>query len=114
MSPKRLPFAVDPTDPGGPFGDVYQSAAELIGKRWTAAIVFAITRNQCRFGELRALIPQLSERMLALRLKELEVAGVVRRDVYAETPVRIEYVLTKHGEALRPILIAINRWSAER
>ncbi len=112
MTKKRLAFAVDPTDPAGPFGDRYQDAAELIGKKWTAAIVFAISHGHHRFGQLTTLLPSMSDRMLAIRLKELEAADVIARHVYADTPVRVEYELTARGESLRDVLIAINRWAA--
>jgi DNA-binding HxlR family transcriptional regulator len=113
VTTKRLAFAVDPNDPNGPFGEPYQQAAELIGKKWTAAIIFSITRGHHRFGQLSSLLPAMSERMLSIRLKELEAANVIVRHVYAETPVLIEYELTAHGESLRDVLIAINRWATD-
>jgi DNA-binding HxlR family transcriptional regulator len=95
----------------GPFSPAFHAATELIGKRWTGAILYSLFRNLKRFSDLENVIPGLSGRMLSERLKELEAEGIVRRDVIPETPVRVEYTLTKKGESLRPILIAINDWA---
>lgn len=95
----------------GPFSPAFLAAAELIGKRWTGAIVYALAHGHHRFGELEAVVPGLSGRMLSARLKELAHVGVVRRDVHPDTPPRVEYHLTAMGEELRPVFIALNRWS---
>ena len=90
--------------------ELYQKAAELIGGRWTAAIVRAILGGVHHFTELRDAIPGLSDRMLAERLRELEREGIVRRTVIAEMPVRIEYQPTEKGRALAPVLDALIEW----
>ena len=97
----------------GPFSPHFHAATELIGKRWTGAILYSLFHGLTRFSDLETAIPGLSGRMLSERLKELETEGVVQREVIPETPVRIEYTLTKKGLALRPILIAINGWAFE-
>lgn len=91
----------------------YHRAVELIGKRWSGAIVRALFEGATRFGEVAAAVPALSDRMLSERLKELEAEGIVGRSVHAETPVRIEYRLTAKGRALEPVVASLATW-AER
>ena len=81
----------------------YHEAVELIGRRWTGAIVgVLIHRHTLRFGEIADAVPQLSDRLLSERMKELEARGVVRRTVRPGRPVRVEYELTEMGRALAP------------
>lgn len=89
----------------------YHHAVELIGRRWTGAIVRAMLGGVCRFSDLTAMIPGLSDRMLSERLKELEIEGIVERRVYAETPVRIEYLVTAKGRALADVVDSIAEWA---
>ena len=95
----------------GAFCPVFHRAVELIGRRWTGAIVRALLAGANRFGELTETIPELSDRMLSERLKELEAEGLVARTVIPSTPVRIEYHLTEKGRALAPVFEAISQWS---
>ena len=95
----------------GPFSPLFHHAAELVGKRWTAAILYSLFHGLNRFTDLVNAIPGMSARMLSERLKELETEGIIRRNVIPETPVRVEYALTEKGDALRPIFIAINHWA---
>jgi DNA-binding HxlR family transcriptional regulator len=97
----------------GAFCPYFHRAVELIGRRWTGAIVRAMLCGIERFGELTEAIPDLSDRMLSERLKELEAEGIVARTVLPTTPVRIEYRLTPKGRALAPILEAISAWAEE-
>lgn len=90
--------------------ELYQKAAELIGSRWTAAIVRAILGGVHHFSELRDAIPGLSDRMLAERLRELEREEIIERSVTAEMPVRIEYYPTAKGRALTPVLDSLIEW----
>jgi DNA-binding HxlR family transcriptional regulator len=91
--------------------DRFHRAIELIGRRWTGALIFVLLRSRCRFAELRAAIPDITDRMLSDRLRELENEGVVERTVIPETPVRIEYALTKKGRALAQAFEAIGEWA---
>jgi DNA-binding HxlR family transcriptional regulator len=93
------------------YGPVCQDAVELIGRRWTGAIVRALLTGSNRFGEVLARVPGLSDRLLSERLRELEAAGVVKRTVYPEVPVRIEYELTDKGLELEAIVAAISGWA---
>ena len=89
----------------------FHRAIELIGRRWTGAIVDLLLRSRCRFATLRAAIPEITDRMLSERLQELEQEGVVERTVVPETPVRVEYALTKKGRALAKAFDAIAEWA---
>ena len=92
---------------------LYHQAAELIGRRWSGAIMRALADGSVRFGDLAAAVPGISDRMLSERLRELEAEGIVARIVVPETPVRVEYELTEKGHALEQALCAVGRW-AER
>ena len=89
----------------------FHRASELIGRRWTGAILFVLLRERCRFAMLRDAIPDITDRMLSERLQELEAEGIVERTVIPETPVRVEYALTKKGRALAPAMDAIVDWA---
>lgn len=88
----------------------FHAAIELIGKRWTGAIVCALTERSLRFGELAKAVPGLSDRLLSQRLRELEDAGVVGREVEAGSPVRVTYSLTEKGAELRPAIAELRSW----
>jgi DNA-binding HxlR family transcriptional regulator len=79
----------------------FHRASELIGRRWTGAIVFVLLKSRCRFATLRDAIPDITDRMLSDRLRVLEEEGIIERTVVPDTPVRVEYALTKKGLALR-------------
>lgn len=89
----------------------FHAAIELIGKRWTGAIVCALTERPMRFGELAKAIPGLSDRLLSQRLRELEEEGLVQRDVEAGTPVRVTYSLTEVGDGLGPSIRELKAWA---
>mgnify|MGYP001419367283 CR=1 FL=1 len=91
----------------------FESAFEILGKRWTGLIIWALMDGPMRFKDISAMIPELSDRMLTERFKELEQAGIVSRHVYPEMPIRIEYELTEKGKALRPAMEAVKRWGDE-
>jgi DNA-binding HxlR family transcriptional regulator len=91
----------------------YHEAVELIGKRWTGAIVHALMAGPLRFSELVQAIPQISDRLLSMRLKELEASGLVARRVWDGAPVRVEYELTAKGRALQPVITSLRRWARE-
>ena len=89
----------------------FHRASELIGRRWTGAIIFVLLKSRCRFATLREAIPDITDRMLSERLHELEQEGIVERTVIPETPVRVEYMLTKKGRALASAMDAIAEWA---
>jgi DNA-binding HxlR family transcriptional regulator len=89
----------------------FHEAIELIGKRWTGAIVCALTERPMRYGELGKAVPGLSDRLLSQRLRELEDEGLVEREVEAGTPVRVTYSLTATGEDLGPAIRELKAWA---
>ena len=89
----------------------FHAAIELIGKRWTGAIVCALTDRPMRFGELGKAVPGLSDRLLSQRLRELEEEGLVQREVEAGTPVRVTYSLTEIGVELGPAIGELRSWA---
>lgn len=89
----------------------FHHAIELIGKRWTGAIVCALTERSMRYGELGKAIPGVSDRLLSQRLRELEEEGLVEREVEAGTPVRVVYSLTEAGQQLDPVLSELKSWA---
>jgi DNA-binding HxlR family transcriptional regulator len=91
----------------------FHRASELIGRRWTGAIIYCLLRSRCRFATLRDAIPDITDRMLSERLQELEHEGIVERSVVPETPVRVEYALTKKGRALAAAFDAIADWASK-
>ena len=92
---------------------LFHQAVELIGKRWTGAIVRVLTSKPARFVELREKVPELSDRLLSERLKELEDVGIVERVVAGDRPIAVSYRLTDKGRALEPALDAIGKWAVE-
>ncbi len=91
----------------------YFKAVELVGRRWTGVILRTLLGGPARFHEIRESIPDISDRMLSERLRELEAEGIVTRSVIPETPVRVEYALTEKGRALETAIVALGKW-AER
>lgn len=91
----------------------YHRAIELVGKRWTGAIVRTLMPGARGFNELLAAVPGLSDRLLTERLRELESAGIVTRGVHPGSRPRVSYCLTAAGADLGPALDQIALW-AER
>jgi DNA-binding HxlR family transcriptional regulator len=90
----------------------FHRASELIGRRWSGAIIFLLLKvPAARFATLRDAIPDITDRMLSERLHELEQEGIIERTVIPETPVRVEYALTKKGRALAEPIEAITSWA---
>src|SRR5580765_6254520 len=89
----------------------FHRASELIGRRWTGAIIFVLLKSRCRFATIRDAIPDITDRMLSDRLQELEQEGILERTVIPDTPVRVEYALTKKGRALAAAVDAIADWA---
>ena len=83
----------------------YHHAVELVGKRWTGAILFVLMEGPARFSEIRELVPDISDRLLSERLKELEAEGIVTRDGH--------YALTEKGRQLEPAIAALEAWARD-
>lgn len=91
----------------------YHHAVEIIGRRWNGAILLLMLQGANRFNELKQAIPNISDKMLSERLKELEAERLVTRIVIPETPVRVEYRLTDKGRALEDAIAGISRWAEQ-
>ncbi|MEO1719814.1 MAG: helix-turn-helix domain-containing protein [Pseudomonadota bacterium] len=94
-------------------GCAVEATLSVIGGRWKPVLLFHLIDGQKRFGELRRLTPNATERMITLQLRELEEDGVVSRHVYAEVPPRVEYRLTPFGNSLRPLLSQMRTWGED-
>ncbi|HKG34900.1 MAG TPA: helix-turn-helix domain-containing protein [Solirubrobacterales bacterium] len=89
----------------------FHTAIELVGKRWSGAIVWALGDGPVRFGELSRRVPGVSDRLLSRRLRELEDWGLVERSVEEGAPVRVSYALTEKGADLQPTLQRLREWA---
>ena len=89
----------------------FHHAVELIGRRWTGAIISVLMRGPTGFNEMLTAVPGLSDRLLTERLRELESEGLVRRTVLPGPPVRVSYELTEAGKGLKPVIDCLGRWA---
>ena len=90
----------------------YHEAVELVGKRWTGAILYVLLRGgRLRFTEIGQAVPSLSDRLLSERMKELEARGIVERRVLPGSPTGVEYELTEKGRELAPALDQLKAWA---
>lgn len=89
----------------------YQQAVNLLSRRWVGLIVRVLLDGPLRFNELASKLQVVADRVLAERLRDLEADGIVTRSVHVGSPVRVEYGLTEKGQALAPVLTAIEAWS---
>ena len=111
-TPPRRKVAVATLAPPGECCPYLHEGVELIGKRWTGAIIVVLLEGGAmRFSEIAQSIPQLSDRLLSERMKELEARGIVERHVREGSPARVEYSLTDMGRELAPALQQLKSWS---
>jgi DNA-binding HxlR family transcriptional regulator len=101
MRPKRL---------DSKSGCAVEVTLSVIGGVWKPVILFHLLHEKRRFMELTRLMPNTTQRMLTLQLRELEADGIVTRHVYPQVPPKVEYELTPFGETLAPILISLREW----
>jgi len=92
-------------------GARFHRAVELIGSRWTGAIIHTLMQGKTRYALIKAAIPDITDRMLSERLRSLEAEDLVTRWVIADTPVRVEYELTDKGRSLESALHEISAWA---
>lgn len=90
---------------------LYHEAVELVGRRWTGAILRVLMDGPLRFSEVAQAVPELSDRLLSERMKELESRGIVERNVLPGPPLRVEYQLSQMGCELEPALTELQRWA---
>jgi len=111
-SAPRRRVAIATLAPPGECCPYLHEAVELVGKRWTGAIVYVLLEGgNMRFSEIGSAVPNLSDRLLSERMKELEARGVVERTVLSGPPVHVEYRLTEMGRALQPALSELRDWA---
>ncbi|WP_248961138.1 winged helix-turn-helix transcriptional regulator [Sphaerisporangium perillae] len=89
----------------------FHIAVELIGARWSGAIIRALFTGRHRYAEIKQAIDGVSDTMLAQRLRRLETEGIIERRVIASSPVQVEYHLTDKGHELEPVVEALINWS---
>jgi DNA-binding HxlR family transcriptional regulator len=89
----------------------FQKAIELVGRRWNGVILRALLDRPLRFSEIALAVPQISDRSLSMRLKELEAEALIKRQVEASQPVSVRYELTDKGCALETAIGAVERWA---
>src|ERR1700736_3368837 len=90
---------------------LYHEAVELVGRRWTGAILRVLMDGPMRFSEIAQAVPELSDRLLSERMKQLEGRGIVFRRVLPGPPIRVEYSLSRMGRELQPALSELERWA---
>ena len=91
----------------------FTRAIGTIGNKWKPIIINVISTHTIRFGQLAAIIPHISRKVLTEQLKELEEDGLLERLVYKEIPPRVEYKLSEKGLAFLPILENIKEWNSK-
>ncbi|HEY4481868.1 MAG TPA: helix-turn-helix domain-containing protein [Candidatus Brocadiaceae bacterium] len=99
-------------------GKTYHCALDItmdyIGGKWKTVVLWYLRKQHKRFSELKRLIPDITEKMLSLQLRQLEKDGIVGRRVFAEVPPRVEYYLTEQGKSIVPVIEAIAKWGREK
>lgn len=90
-----------------------EATLSVIGGRWKPVLVCHLLSGRKRFGELKRLVPNATERMITLQLRELEADGVIARHVFAEVPPRVEYEVTDYGRSLEPVLVSMQEWGRQ-
>jgi DNA-binding HxlR family transcriptional regulator len=96
------------------YGDTYHCALDVtmsfIGGKWKSVILWYLRNKTMRFSQLKKQIPDITEKMLSLQLKALEQSGLVKREVFMEVPLKVEYSLTDFGKSLSPVIESIAKW----
>ncbi len=85
-----------------------------IGGKWKSIVLWYLRKGTMRFGALKAKIPDITDKMLSIQLKSLERDGLIRRQVFAEVPLRVEYTMTDEGRTLLPVLEELAKWGREK
>ncbi|MBL0387588.1 helix-turn-helix transcriptional regulator [Tumebacillus sp. ITR2] len=98
------------TENTGKFNCPIEATLAVIGGKWKALILWHLRDRVIRFGDLRRMIPGITQKMLTQQLRELEQDGLLLRTVYAEVPPKVEYSMTEYGESLRPLLKMMCEW----
>src|SRR3979409_141580 len=110
MCPRDAPSRVEGETPSA-CCPLYHEAVELVGRRWTGAILRVLMDGSLRFSEIAQSVPELSDRLLSERMKELEARGIAERKVISGPRRRVEYSLSRMGRELEPALSELERWA---
>ncbi|MEM6629815.1 MAG: helix-turn-helix domain-containing protein [Bacteroidota bacterium] len=90
----------------------FMTTLRFIGKRWKPAVLWKINEGKTRFKLLKEALPYISDKMLANTVSELESDGVIKKEIFDEVPLRVEYRLTDFGKGILPILVEMNKWGS--
>ncbi|MFD3509861.1 winged helix-turn-helix transcriptional regulator [Nocardia sp. NPDC058666] len=96
-----------------PYSCGIDAALDVVGGKWKALILWALSTGTQRFGDLKRLVPGVTEKMLIQQLRELEHDGIIAREVYAQVPPKVEYSLTERGVSLNAALVTLGAWGNE-
>lgn len=91
----------------------FMTTLRFIGKRWKPAVIWKINEGFIRFNRLKEAIPYISDKMLSATITELEVDGIIKKKVYKEVPLRVEYYLTPFGKGVLPVIIEMDKWGTK-
>ena len=98
-------------------GKVFHCAMDVtmhyIGGKWKTVVLWYLRKNKKRFSELKRLIPDITEKMLSIQLKQLAKDGLVEKKIFAEVPPRVEYSMTTFGKSLIPMIEEIAKWGRQ-
>ncbi|WP_280220268.1 winged helix-turn-helix transcriptional regulator [Nocardia neocaledoniensis] len=93
-----------------PYSCGIDAALDVVGGKWKALILWALSTGTQRFGDLKRLVPGVTEKMLIQQLRELEHDGIIHREVYPQVPPKVEYSLTELGVSLNAALATLGQW----
>lgn len=89
------------------------AAIAVMGGKWKGLVLFMLQDGTLRFGELRRALPGISERVLALQLREMETSGLIHREIHPQVPPKVEYSLTEFGRSLNAALAPLGEWGEQ-
>jgi DNA-binding HxlR family transcriptional regulator len=92
------------------YGCAVEATADVLGGKWKAVILYHLFEGPKRFNQLKRLLPEVTQRMLTFQLRDLELDGIVHREIYPEIPPHVEYSLTEFGMSLGPIIVQMQEW----
>ncbi|MBP6656165.1 MAG: helix-turn-helix transcriptional regulator [Propionivibrio sp.] len=91
-------------------GCAVEATLAVVGGRWKPVLLFHLLEGRKRFSDLCRVVPNATQRMITLQLRELEADGIVNRHVFAQVPPRVEYELSELGASLEPLLLQMRDW----
>lgn len=95
------------------YGCPVEATLAVIGGKWKGVILYHLMSGTKRFNEFRRLLPDITQRMLTLQLRELEKDGIIHREIFKEVPPKVEYSLTEFGRTLEPIIKLMRDWGEQ-